>query len=35
MTLDEMQRLYLHDGKVYTVTDEPPVRGIERADASR
>jgi hypothetical protein len=35
MTLDEMQRLYLHDGKVYTVSDEPPVRGIERADASR
>jgi hypothetical protein len=23
--LQEMERLYLHDGKVFTVTDEPPV----------
>jgi len=24
--LDEMQRLYLHDGRLYTVTDQPPGR---------
>jgi hypothetical protein len=23
-TLEEMQRLYLRDGKLYTVTDTPP-----------
>jgi hypothetical protein len=32
MTLPEMQRLYLKDGRLYTVSDEPP--GAPRAPAS-
>ena len=33
-TLEEMQRLYLHDGKLYTVTDTPPGPAADMQRAS-
>ena len=35
MTLEEMQRLYLHNGKVYTVNDSAPSRTSSNTHASR